>query len=98
MNFVGDRRTPGSLVYYKSRDCSIQFLQQRTFNLRLIFFLTVNLELRLQGTLEIGCVYARRSVFVETMTSAGSAVGRGMVKVNERMEREKNGYWILEMD
>ena len=66
MNFVRQRSKPGTLVYYKSRDCSIQSLQQRTFNLRFSFgFLLVE--------------FCDAISICKLMTSAGSAVGRGVV-------------------
>jgi len=86
MNFVSHRSAPGSLVYYKSRDCSIQFLQQRTFNLHLIF--SFYLSVSALSKIDSICVCEAISICL-TSTSAGSAVGRGMVKVDEREDGQR---------
>ena len=82
MTFVSERRTPGSLVYYKSRDCSIQFLQQRTFNLCFLTFL-----------LGFVLLCDAISICLNPKTSAGSAVGRGMV-----IERVTIWKWQIRQD
>lgn len=64
------RVRPGPFVYYKSRDCSIQSLQQRTF-----FPLTTGPSL-FRGGVVWGAVVG--SVFVFVLTSAGSADGSGV--------------------
>ena len=60
---VDTGHTLGPPAYYKSRDCSIQSLQQRTFHL--------HRPPRLRG----GCVWGDQYLLV--MTSAGSADGDG---------------------
>ena len=82
MNFVSDRRAPGSLVYYKSRDCSIQSLQQRTFNLSSILYFLIQFSLRL-GLMSSWIVSMCKAISICSweMTSAGSAVGSGMVTI-----------------